>query len=327
VSGTLFDNDQKVWNLNCLGTILDDVPNIIQGVNTPYLYFGMWKSSFAWHTEDMDLYSINYLHFGEPKSWYTIPSEYGKRFELMASRLYPQSACYCNAFLRHKIYIISPELLDKNQIPYGKCTQEAGEFMVTFPYAYHAGYNHGFNCAEAINFAMKQWISFGKKAKLCVCKNSNFVELDMDIFTRYESDNEFSFYVNYAQYSQFSAWAQKNIDKIQNQTPTWINKIDPFEKFFEKHLLKIKELKDDAVYSNIFEGKLTNLKKLGKKSTKVGKEHVHIQRTASCSCNVIYSVCFPYNIDEQDVEGDQIKILARRKNWHQPNCPIINPIY
>jgi hypothetical protein len=249
----------------------------------------------------------------------------------MASRLYPQSAYYCSAFLRHKIYIISPELLEKNQIPYGKCTQEAGEFMVTFPYAYHAGYNLGFNCAEAINFAMKQWISFGKKAKLCVCTNSNFVELDMDIFTRYESGdlryNEFSFYVNYTQYTQFSAWAQKNIDKIQNQTPTWINKIDPFEKFFEKHLLKIKELKDDAVYSNIFEGKLTNLKKLGKKSTKVGKEHVHIQRTASCSCNVIYSVCFPYNIDEQDVEGDQIKILARRKNWHQPNCPIINPIY
>lgn len=61
-------------NLSKLGSILDYVNDdygvSIDGVNTPYLYFGMWRSAFAWHTEDLDLYSINYLHFGEPKSWY-----------------------------------------------------------------------------------------------------------------------------------------------------------------------------------------------------------------------------------------------------------------
>ena len=38
--------------------------------------------------------------------------------------------------------------------------------MVTFPYAYHAGFNHGFNCAESTNFATERWIEYGKQAVL-----------------------------------------------------------------------------------------------------------------------------------------------------------------
>lgn len=68
--------DVNEWNIGRLNSILDTVEREsgikIKGVNTAYLYFGMWKSTFAWHTEDMDLYSINYLHFGEPKSWYSL---------------------------------------------------------------------------------------------------------------------------------------------------------------------------------------------------------------------------------------------------------------
>lgn len=65
--------DIQEWNIGHLNTLLDMVEQecgiVIEGVNTPYLYFGMWKTTFAWHTEDMDLYSINYLHFGQSKSW------------------------------------------------------------------------------------------------------------------------------------------------------------------------------------------------------------------------------------------------------------------
>ncbi|XP_015454900.1 lysine-specific demethylase 4D, partial [Pteropus alecto] len=148
-----------------------------------YLYFGMWKTTFAWHTEDMDLYSINYLHFGEPKTWYAVPPEHGQRLEHLAKELFPGSSRGCEAFLRHKVALISPTVLKENGIPFSRMTQEAGEFMVTFPYGYHAGFNHGFNCAEAINFATPRWIDYGKVASQCSCGEAR-VSFSMDAFVR-----------------------------------------------------------------------------------------------------------------------------------------------
>nr|XP_014342855.1 PREDICTED: lysine-specific demethylase 4A [Latimeria chalumnae] len=187
VNGTLYDKHIEEWNIGRLNTILDVVEResgiTIEGVNTPYLYFGMWKTSFAWHTEDMDLYSINYLHFGEPKSWYSIPPEHGKRLERLAKGFFPGSAQNCEAFLRHKMTLISPSILKKYSIPFNKVTQEAGEFMITFPYGYHAGFNHGFNCAESTNFATLRWIEYGKQAVLCSCRK-DMVKISMDVFVR-----------------------------------------------------------------------------------------------------------------------------------------------
>ncbi|KAM9687548.1 lysine-specific demethylase 4B isoform 1-T2 [Trichechus inunguis] len=187
ISGSLYDDDVAQWNIGSLQTILDMVERecgtVIEGVNTPYLYFGMWKTTFAWHTEDMDLYSINYLHFGEPKSWYAIPPEHGKRLERLAIGFFPGSSQGCDAFLRHKMTLISPIILKKYGIPFSRITQEAGEFMITFPYGYHAGFNHGFNCAESTNFATLRWIDYGKVATQCTCRK-DMVKISMDIFVR-----------------------------------------------------------------------------------------------------------------------------------------------
>ncbi|NWH37509.1 KDM4C demethylase, partial [Chloropsis hardwickii] len=180
INGSIYDEGIEEWNIAHLNTILDVVGEecgiSIEGVNTPYLYFGMWKTTFAWHTEDMDLYSINYLHFGEPKSWqgffslcdfrYAIPPEHGKRLERLAQGRV-SNIFICMVFegqpLRkvRNIALDSPTVLLLNIV-----TQEAGEFMITFPYGYHAGFNHGFNCAESTNFATIRWIDYGKAAKL-----------------------------------------------------------------------------------------------------------------------------------------------------------------
>ena len=74
VSNNLSDPDLKVWNISKLDSILkylsEDLEMEFDGVNSPYLYFGMWKATFSWHVEDMDLYGINMVHHGAPKTWY-----------------------------------------------------------------------------------------------------------------------------------------------------------------------------------------------------------------------------------------------------------------
>ncbi|XP_015912038.1 lysine-specific demethylase 4A [Parasteatoda tepidariorum] len=187
VSGSLYDTGVNEFNIQRLNTILDlvkeDYEIQIEGVNTAYLYFGMWKTTFAWHTEDMDLYSINYVHYGAPKSWYVIPPEHGRRLERLAAGFFHGSHSECPAFLRHKMTIISPHILKQYSIPFSKITQEPGEFMITFPYAYHSGFNHGYNIAESTNFALPRWVEYGKRSISCVCRN-DCVKICMDIFVR-----------------------------------------------------------------------------------------------------------------------------------------------
>ncbi|KIH62064.1 JmjC domain protein [Ancylostoma duodenale] len=73
--GSFYDEDVDEFNMKRLGTILDETKEatggkVIRGVTSVYLYFGMYGASFAWHVEDMELYSINYLHHGAPKGYH-----------------------------------------------------------------------------------------------------------------------------------------------------------------------------------------------------------------------------------------------------------------
>lgn len=171
--GSLFDDRTTAWNLGKLPNLLDVMGEQIPGVNTAYLYLGMWKATFAWHLEDVDLYSINYLHFGAPKQWYSISQKDARKFEAAMANIWPQDAKACDQFLRHKTFIISPTtLLNKYGVKVNRTTHYPGEFVVTYPYGYHSGFNMGYNCAEAVNFALPSWLEMGRIAKRCECEQA-----------------------------------------------------------------------------------------------------------------------------------------------------------
>lgn len=155
------------WNLNVFakqpGSLLRFLNESIQGVTQPMMYIGMLFSTFCWHTEDNYLYSINYLHHGAPKTWYGIPAGSAEDFEKVMRNTVPELFEANKELLFLLITMLHPKILVKSNIPVCHALQQCGEFIITLPKAYHAGFSHGFNCAESTNFALYDWIPFGRE--------------------------------------------------------------------------------------------------------------------------------------------------------------------
>lgn len=146
-------------------SLLQIAKNIeISGINIPWLYLGMMYSSFAWHYEDIMLYSINYMHEGAGKIWYGIPSHHRAKFEKLVKEKREDLAKEDPNFLFNINSMINPGFLAENGVKVYKTWQKPGEFIMTFPESYHAGFSAGFNVAEAVNFAAPSWLNYVDKA-------------------------------------------------------------------------------------------------------------------------------------------------------------------
>ncbi|KAF5175251.1 Lysine-specific demethylase 5b [Thalictrum thalictroides] len=153
------------WNLNNLpklqGSMLQAVHNNIAGVMVPWLYIGMLFSSFCWHFEDHCFYSINYLHWGEPKCWYSVPGSEAQAFEKVMRKTLPDLFDAQPDLLFQLVTMLNPSVLQENGVPVYTVLQEPGNFVITFPRSFHGGFNLGLNCAEAVNFAPADWLPHG----------------------------------------------------------------------------------------------------------------------------------------------------------------------
>jgi len=172
--GSGFPMDQEelkkasLWNLNLFpkskGSLLTFLDNTICGVTSPMMYIGMLFSSFCWHTEDNYLYSINYLHYGASKTWYSVPEAFAEAFENVMHMTVPEWFMAHPDLLFLLVTMLSPRLLLQGGVPVFHTVQHEGEFVITFPKAYHAGFSHGFNCAESTNFALDDWFPYGRES-------------------------------------------------------------------------------------------------------------------------------------------------------------------
>ncbi|KAJ4979660.1 hypothetical protein NE237_010440 [Protea cynaroides] len=159
------------WNLQVIarsrGSLTRFMPDEVPGVTSPMVYIGMLFSWFAWHVEDHELHSMNFLHTGSPKTWYAVPGDYAFAFEeVVRGQGYGGNLDRLAALtlLGEKTTLLSPEVVVASGIPCCRLVQNPGEFVVTFPRAYHIGFSHGFNCGEAANFGTPQWLKVAKEA-------------------------------------------------------------------------------------------------------------------------------------------------------------------
>ncbi|KAL6550515.1 Lysine-specific demethylase jmj13 [Orobanche minor] len=160
------------WKLSRLPkSILRLLETSIPGVTEPMLYIGMLFSMFAWHVEDHYLYSINYHHCGASKTWYGIPGHAALDFErVVKEHVYKREILSADGedgvfdVLLGKTTLFPPSLLLEHDVPVYKAVQKPGEYVITFPRSYHAGFSHGFNCGEAVNFATGDWFPLGSIA-------------------------------------------------------------------------------------------------------------------------------------------------------------------
>lgn len=173
VSNSALDSDEMYinsgWNLNKLpvlkGSVFAHINADISGMKIPWMYVGMCFSTFCWHNEDHWSYSINYLHWGEPKTWYGVPGGRADDFENAMKSAAPELFAQAPDLLHQLVTIMNPNILMRSNVPVYRMDQKAGEFIITFPRAYHAGFNQGYNFAEAVNFAPADWVKF--QFKIC----------------------------------------------------------------------------------------------------------------------------------------------------------------
>lgn len=89
------------------------------------------------------------MHWGETKTWYGIPGSASEKFEEALRSEAPDLFDSQPDLLFQLVTLMTPERLKQAGVPVHACNQRPGEFVITFPKAYHCGFNHGVSERDA----------------------------------------------------------------------------------------------------------------------------------------------------------------------------------
>ncbi|CAN0337362.1 unnamed protein product [Lampetra planeri] len=147
------------WNLTVLpsnpASVLRHL-GTVSGVTVPWLNIGMIYSTSSWAQDPHLLPSIDFLHTGADKIWYSIPAGQQEALERAVLSLSPANGKPALELLQQNI--VSPEALRRAGVRVHRAVQRSGEFLVVFPGACTANVSCGYSVSEAVSFATTGWL-------------------------------------------------------------------------------------------------------------------------------------------------------------------------
>lgn len=120
-NGSIFNSDIHKLNLSKLGNAIDNLNHklLAKGINKSMILVAGEGTSFSWHTEDRDLASILYHHFGDDKIWVFIHPKSRSYFEaFIKSDFATFENSDCANIIKHKRCLTDLKWLDDHKIEY-----------------------------------------------------------------------------------------------------------------------------------------------------------------------------------------------------------------
>lgn len=142
------------------GDVVVAEADVQPGVAAPALRVGMMFSACPWRVEEHLLYSASYLHCGEARRWYSVPASASAAFEQAFQAAVPDQFASQPDLLFQPSTLLTPRTLRQADVPVFSVVQEPGQFVIAFPGAYTASFDHGLCVAESAAFAPPDWLRF-----------------------------------------------------------------------------------------------------------------------------------------------------------------------